>query len=83
MGRDAATNGTGRDGTLAGRLKGTAAEGRVRAKTGYIRGVRSLSGYVRTQSGRRLAFSILVNQAETAGAGTSLQNDICLRLVQM
>jgi D-alanyl-D-alanine carboxypeptidase/D-alanyl-D-alanine-endopeptidase (penicillin-binding protein 4) len=73
----------GLEGTLEGRLKGTAAEGRVRAKTGYIRGVRSLSGYVRTQSGRRLAFSILVNQAESTAAGTNLQNAICLRLVEM
>jgi len=47
-------------GTLRNRFKGF--EGRVFAKTGYISGVRSLSGYVVTDLGRRLAFSIIYNQ---------------------
>ena len=49
------------DGSLAGRLKGTAAEGNVRAKTGSISNVRSLTGFVRTADGEMLAFSILAN----------------------
>ena len=51
----------GVDGTLKGRLKDTAAEGNVHAKTGYIGMVRALSGYVTTESGEPLVFSILMN----------------------
>jgi D-alanyl-D-alanine carboxypeptidase/D-alanyl-D-alanine-endopeptidase (penicillin-binding protein 4) len=51
----------GRDGTIAGRLKATRAEGNAIAKTGTLRSVRSLSGYVRTADGERLVFAFLVN----------------------
>ncbi len=73
----------GKDGTLGRRLKGTAAEGKVRAKTGYISGTRALSGYVHCKSGRRLAFSILVGNALGTDAANKLQNAACLRLVSM
>ncbi len=50
----------GVDGTLARRMRGTPAEGNLRAKTGTIAGVSSLSGYVRTRDDELLAFSILM-----------------------
>jgi D-alanyl-D-alanine carboxypeptidase/D-alanyl-D-alanine-endopeptidase (penicillin-binding protein 4) len=52
---------TGRDGTLSKRLAGTAAEGRVRAKTGTVDNVRAIAGYVDTASGETLVFSIIAN----------------------
>jgi D-alanyl-D-alanine carboxypeptidase/D-alanyl-D-alanine-endopeptidase (penicillin-binding protein 4) len=51
----------GRTGTLARRLRGTAAEANVRAKTGWIDEGRALSGYLTTAGGRRAVFSVVVN----------------------
>lgn len=53
----------GVDGTLERRLKGTAAEGRVFAKTGTLRQSNALAGYVNAQSGARFVFSIVVNHS--------------------
>jgi len=50
----------GRDGTLRRRLVGTAAEGRVRGKTGSLDGVSSLAGYVEAGDGRPVAFAAIV-----------------------
>ena len=49
----------GVDGTLRNRMHDL--KGRVQAKTGYIGGVRALSGYVRKSDGKWLAFSIIFN----------------------
>ena len=51
----------GVDGLLKNRMNGTAAEGRVLAKTGSIRHVNALAGYATTRAGERLAFSLVVN----------------------
>jgi D-alanyl-D-alanine carboxypeptidase/D-alanyl-D-alanine-endopeptidase (penicillin-binding protein 4) len=51
----------GRDGTLAQRLKGTPAEGNVRAKTGSLANARAISGYVQSANAEPLVFSIIVN----------------------
>ncbi|MFH0991880.1 MAG: D-alanyl-D-alanine carboxypeptidase/D-alanyl-D-alanine-endopeptidase [bacterium] len=48
----------GVDGTLRTRMKGSAAEKNLRAKTGSISGVSSLSGYVISKDGELIAFSM-------------------------
>lgn len=55
----------GQTGSLARRMRSGAAKGNVRAKTGYIRSVSALSGYVKTAGGRWLAFSMLFNGFQT------------------
>jgi len=51
---------TGREGTVADRMEGTAAAGRCRTKTGTLTGVSALSGYCFNRSGRVTIFSILM-----------------------
>ena len=51
----------GRSGTLAERFTGSDLVGRVHAKTGWIRGASSLSGYVETRDRQVRWFSILMN----------------------
>ena len=51
----------GRDGTLANRMKGTAAEGAVRAKSGSMTGARALAGYATDADGEALAFAVIAN----------------------
>jgi len=68
----------GVDGTLRRRMKGTGAEGNVRAKTGYVSRVSSLSGYVTTKGGEPLVFSMLMNNHLCRNSeATAVQDKIC------
>lgn len=51
----------GVDGSLGDRFKGSDAASRVQAKTGSLGHVNALSGYVTTEKGERIAFSIIAN----------------------
>jgi D-alanyl-D-alanine carboxypeptidase/D-alanyl-D-alanine-endopeptidase (penicillin-binding protein 4) len=65
----------GHSGTLARRFRGTAADGRVRAKTGTIIGGIALSGYGTTLGGRDFVFSVIVN-GDRAGAAVGAVDDL-------
>ena len=65
----------GVDGTLDSRMKGTAAEGRVQAKTGTIRNVNALAGYGTARNGERLAFYAVVNHHTAEGSDATAALD--------
>jgi D-alanyl-D-alanine carboxypeptidase/D-alanyl-D-alanine-endopeptidase (penicillin-binding protein 4) len=52
----------GKDGTLWNRFTSDITKGKIQAKTGYIIGVRSLSGYFVTQENELMAFSFIINK---------------------
>jgi D-alanyl-D-alanine carboxypeptidase/D-alanyl-D-alanine-endopeptidase (penicillin-binding protein 4) len=51
----------GVDGSLENRFKSDSLQGKIRGKTGYVSGVRSLSGYMKASSGKKLVFSVITN----------------------
>ena len=74
----------GIDGTIANRMKGTAAENNVHAKTGTVDKARSLSGYVTTADGHMLIFSMLCNNYTVpTRAVERVQDAIAVRLANM
>ena len=58
----------GRTGTLAGRMRGTAAQDHCQAKTGTLSNVSALAGYCTTPNGHLLAFAFVENGVYTPTA---------------
>ena len=58
----------GREGTVADRMRGTAAEGNCATKTGTLDGVSALSGYCDAGGGHTIAFSVLNNGVDIDAA---------------
>jgi len=73
---------SGVDGTLKHRLNDQSLKGRIIAKTGYIKKVKNLSGYVKASNGEVFVFSILVNDLKTTEIANKLQEKICNILAQ-
>jgi serine-type D-Ala-D-Ala carboxypeptidase/endopeptidase (penicillin-binding protein 4) len=65
----------GSDGTLETRMKGTTAEGLIRAKTGALEHVRALSGYATTLRGEHLVFAIFGNNSTEHGRDATIAID--------
>ncbi|MFA6045283.1 MAG: D-alanyl-D-alanine carboxypeptidase/D-alanyl-D-alanine-endopeptidase [Phycisphaerales bacterium] len=66
------------EGTLKSRFLGDKVKNEVHAKSGFINGVRTLSGYVESPTtGRRVAFSVMVNNVNGADSqAKELHEDI-------
>jgi len=75
---------SGIDGTLKHRMLARDVRGAIFAKTGSLNGVATLSGYITTQSGRNLAFSIFANNARASMTRIRRTiDDICSLLVKL
>jgi D-alanyl-D-alanine carboxypeptidase/D-alanyl-D-alanine-endopeptidase (penicillin-binding protein 4) len=70
----------GVDGTLKNRMKKTKAQNNVRAKTGTVKGVSSLAGYVKTRNGHMLAFAIINQNIMKQKEARDIQDEICIVL---
>jgi len=73
----------GVDGSLSGRLRDTAAAGRVQAKTGTLAHIAALSGYTTNAGGERVAFSVFVNNHNLSSrAAEALLDRIALAITE-
>jgi D-alanyl-D-alanine carboxypeptidase/D-alanyl-D-alanine-endopeptidase (penicillin-binding protein 4) len=73
----------GKDGTLRERMRGTAAAGNARAKTGSLNVAICLSGYVESANDHLVAFSILMNGGSMDWAtATKTQDAIVVALAK-
>ena len=72
----------GISGTLKNRLRHTTAEGTVRAKTGTLKGVKALSGYINHPEYGVIVFSIITNQLTNQSSYSTVRaiDEIVLQL---
>ncbi|WP_085505554.1 D-alanyl-D-alanine carboxypeptidase/D-alanyl-D-alanine endopeptidase [Thalassobacillus devorans] len=67
-------------GTLRYRMNDTPAEGNVKAKTGSLTGVTSLSGYVTSKGGEELIFAVVLNNY--LGSVQDIEDEIAITLAE-
>lgn len=74
----------GKNGSMVNLCKGTFAAGNMRAKTGYINRARGYCGYVKTKSGKELAFSVLFNNYDCSAKEMKLKIEkLLMALVEL
>jgi D-alanyl-D-alanine carboxypeptidase/D-alanyl-D-alanine-endopeptidase (penicillin-binding protein 4) len=71
---------TGHEGTVADRMRGTAAYGRCRTKTGTLTGVSNLSGFCFNRDGKLMIFSILMGSVRDLGLAHAEQDLIAAEI---
>lgn len=74
---------SGVDGTLKKRMNTPLLKRRVRAKTGFIQGASSLSGYLYTQDNEVLIFSFLMNHYRNYYQAIKTQEELCKAMTQL
>lgn len=67
----------GTDGTLRSRFSSGSVKGLIHAKTGTLNGVATLSGYIKTQSGKNLVFSVFTGRVAATETVTKTIDEIC------
>lgn len=72
---------SGKDGTLKHRFSDPQMFGKIYAKTGYIKGVKNLSGYAISTDGDVYIFSIMVNNLKSTKPANEIQERVCRLLV--
>lgn len=76
---------SGRDGTLQKRFKASNQQGFIRAKTGTMTGMNSLSGYLYSANGHTIAFAMFINRlpgGKSTGPGRPLLDALCNYFLQ-
>ena len=67
----------GQDGAMRKRMKTLKTRGNIRAKTGFINGVTTLSGYIVSQDAETFAFTILVNNPQGTASVKEVMDKAC------
>lgn len=71
----------GHDGTLRNRMLQSAYKENLKAKTGFISGVRTLSGYIETEAGNSYSFSMLTNNFTSRVRTVDIVHERILELI--
>lgn len=73
-----------KNGYLRSMLRGTSAANNLKAKSGYMEGVRSYAGYVTDKANRKLAFALVVNNYDCSAAEMrKLMEPILLQVAEL
>jgi D-alanyl-D-alanine carboxypeptidase/D-alanyl-D-alanine-endopeptidase (penicillin-binding protein 4) len=73
----------GRPGTLSKRFLGCPLRKDIRAKTGTLSGVSSLAGYLVSEQGHTIAFSIFTNDIEQTYKAKHFEDNIVQAIVRL